>query len=342
LSQATDCHASARGAALAPHGATGYPARAHRAREGRIVIEVAHLTKNYGDVEALAGLSLRVAEGEIYGLLGPNGAGKSTAVSILAGLVRPTSGTARIAGAEASSPEAKRALGLVPQDVVLYDDLNAAENLTFFGGLYGLGGAALKRRVDEMLDLVGLADRRREPVGRFSGGMKRRLNLACGLAHAPRALLLDEPTVGIDPQARLHILDLTRRIAREGTAVLYTTHYLHEAETLCDRIGIIDRGRILTEGTLEDLRVAVGERDIVTVRGAFDDEDLRGALGAIAGAEVLAHGPEEVLIACPRIEQALTVLMGTLGAIGRAREVSVRRPSLESLFIKLTGKELRE
>jgi ABC-2 type transport system ATP-binding protein len=303
------------------------------------MIEVAGLRKTYGEVEALKGIGFSVADGEIYGLLGPNGAGKSTTISILAGLVTPTAGSARVAGHEAGSAGAKRSLGLVPQDMVVYDDLGAAENLAFFGGLYGLSGAALKRRVDELLEAVGLADRRREPVGRFSGGMRRRLNMACGLVHEPRVLLLDEPTVGIDPQARLHILDLVRAIARAGTTVLYTTHYLHEAETLCRRVGIIDHGEILVEGTLDELREAVGEKDLVTVRGAFAADAVRGAVAVIEGAELLAHGPEEVVISSPRGSQSVTRIMGALEG---AREVSVRQPSLESLFIKLTGRELRE
>ena len=205
------------------------------------VIEVRDLRKTYGDVKALDGVSFLVPEGTVYGLLGPNGAGKSTAISILAGLTAPTSGRASIAGHDLASDAtaAKRALGFVPQDVVLYEELNAKENLEFFGGLYGIRGAELQGRVEELLRDIDLGDNAKRPVETYSGGMKRRLNLACGLVHQPKVLLLDEPTVGIDPQARLHILEMVRRIAQAGTTVLYTTHYLHEAEELCHRIAII-------------------------------------------------------------------------------------------------------
>jgi ABC-2 type transport system ATP-binding protein len=308
------------------------------------VIEVFDLRKTYGDVQALDGVSFDVPEGAVYGLLGPNGAGKSTAISILAGLVNSTSGRASIAGHDVATDAtaAKQALGFVPQDVVLYDELNAAENLEFFGGLYGVRGAALRSRVAELLVEIDLGENAKRAVETYSGGMKRRLNLACGLVHHPKVLLLDEPTVGIDPQARLHILEMVRRIASEGTTVLYTTHYLQEAEELCRRIAIIDHGRILAEGTLEELRAQVGERDLVSLRGRFDVAAMRLLAGGLDGTEILSVKEDEVQLAMRHGGDAFSRLVRGLGDCGEAREINIRQPSLENLFIKLTGRELRE
>ena len=308
------------------------------------MIEVQDLRKTYGDVKALDGVSFHVPEGTIYGLLGPNGAGKSTTISILAGLVRPTGGSASIAGHDvvSASQAARRSLGLVPQDVVLYDELNARENLEFFGGLYGLRGAPLGARVDELLERTGLVEQAGRAVEKYSGGMRRRLNLACGLVHRPRVLLLDEPTVGIDPQARLHILEMVRDIAREGTTILYTTHYLHEAEELCQRVAIIDHGRILAEGTLEELRATVGERDLVTARGIFDGAAVRVLASRLQGAEILSLKENELVLACAQGNEIFGQLVRILAESGEVHEINIRQPSLENLFIKLTGRELRE
>ena len=308
------------------------------------MIEVQDLHKAYGGVQALDGITFSVPEATVYGLLGPNGAGKSTAISILAGLVAPTSGRASVAGHDVStdSTAAKRALGFVPQDVVLYDELNAKENLEFFGGLYGIRGAGLRDRVAELLHDIDLGDNAKRPVETYSGGMKRRLNIACGLVHQPRVLLLDEPTVGIDPQARLHILGMVRRIAEAGTTVLYTTHYLHEAEELCQRIAIIDRGRILAEGSLEELRSQVGERDLVTITGRFDVAAVRTLVSTLENAEILSLQESEMALALRHGGDTFGRLVRGLTECGEAREINIRQPSLENLFIKLTGRELRE
>jgi ABC-2 type transport system ATP-binding protein len=308
------------------------------------MIQVEGLRKTFGDVKALDGISFSVPEGTIYGLLGPNGAGKSTTISILAGLISPTGGRATVAGHDVTQEgaAARRALGLVPQEIVLYEELNARENLEFFGGLYGLRGSERRARVDALLDAIDLGDHAKRAVEHYSGGMKRRLNLACGLVHRPRVLLLDEPTVGIDPQARLHILGLVQRIVEEGTTILYTTHYLHEAEELCQRLAIIDHGRILAEGTLEDLRAAVGGRDLVTLRGRFDSVLARRFANELEGAEVLNIREDELVLAIRHGGDGVGRLLRGLGEIGETREVSIRQPSLENLFIKLTGQELRE
>src|SRR6266702_2653874 len=232
-----------------------------------MLIEVTGLRKRFGDVDALRGVSFRVAAGEIYGLLGPNGAGKSTTINILCGLLRPDGGEARLNGIDVVRDPvgARRVLGVVPQEVALYSDMSARENLAFFGRLYGLRGANLRSRIDRVLGQVNLADRAKEPIERYSGGMLRRLNISAGILHGPAIVLLDEPTVGLDPQSRAAILDLVRTIAADA-AVVYTTHYLDEAERLCDRLAIIDHGAVLAEGTLGDLRQAAGEREIVALR----------------------------------------------------------------------------
>ncbi|HJQ98813.1 MAG TPA: ABC transporter ATP-binding protein, partial [Candidatus Polarisedimenticolaceae bacterium] len=210
------------------------------------MIEAQGLVKTFGSLRAVDGVGFTVRKGELYGLLGPNGAGKTTTMSMLAGLLAPDEGQIRFDGIDlATRPlDVKRQLGVVPQEPALYETLTARENLSFWGGLYGLSGRDLAAAVDRVLDLVGLADRAAEPIRGYSGGMKRRLNLALGLVHRPSAVLMDEPTVGIDPQARLKILEAVKGVAAAGTTVIYTTHYLEEAEELCDRIAIMDHGKI--------------------------------------------------------------------------------------------------
>jgi ABC-2 type transport system ATP-binding protein len=307
-------------------------------------IEVRNLRKKFGEVEALRGIGFSVGPGEIYGLLGPNGAGKSTAIGILCGLVAPDAGTAKLDGLDVvqSAVEARRSLGVVPQDVALYTELSARDNLRFFGRLYGMRGRDLEQRIDEILALVSLADRAREPVERFSGGMARRLNIAAGVLHRPSVVLLDEPTVGLDPQTRLSILDLVRSIASSGAAVVYTTHYLDEAERLCDRLGIIDHGAILAEGTLAELRYAAGEREIGALRGVFRADQVAAALADASDVQVLKADETEILLSLGSAERQLSDILARAGRVGEVREVAVKQPSLENLFIKLTGRELRE
>ena len=308
------------------------------------MIEVSNLRKKYGDVEALKGVSFRVPPGEIYGLLGPNGAGKSTTIGILCGLVRPDAGTARLSGIDISEHpvDARRALGVVPQEVALYTELSARDNLAFFGRLYGLRGQELQSRIADVLQRVGLADRAREPIERYSGGMLRRLNIAAGLLHRPKVVLLDEPTVGLDPQTRLSILDLVRTIATEGASVVYTTHYMDEAERLCDRLSIIDHGAVLAEGTLAELRHATGERAIVALRGTFRPDAVPAQLGVHPNLELIKISESELLLSLHNSEQQLPLLLAMASSLGDVREVAIKQPSLESLFIKLTGRELRE
>ena len=308
------------------------------------MISVQGLSKRFGELRAVDRVSFEVARGELFGLLGPNGAGKTTTISMVSGLLRPDEGTVMLGEYDLwESPRlAKRLLGLVPQEVALYEVFNAKENLFFWGGLYGVPRAELKQSVEEILQRVGLADRAREPVSRYSGGMKRRLNLAIGLVHGPQVLLLDEPTVGIDPQARNAILEIIRDITRQGTTILFTTHHLEEAEKLCDRIAIMDHGRILQTGSLRELAKVVGDRDVVTLRGKFSAPQIQGCL---------EHEPVSVLSATDQMATlylvgegyGLASLVGRLGQAGiDLADVSVQKPTLESVFLKLTGRELRD
>ena len=309
------------------------------------MIEVTNLRKTYGDLVAVDGIGFAARPGAIFGLLGPNGAGKSTTIGCISGLLSPDEGQVTVFGhdVQADARRAKAQLGIVPQELALYEDLSARENLSFWGEAYGLGGASLKERVATVLELVGLEDRAKEPVKNFSGGMKRRLNFACGIVHEPKALLLDEPTVGVDPQSRVRLLELVREQAAGGTCVLYTTHYMEEAESLCDELAIVDHGRVVAAGTMEELRVMIGERDLLRLSGAFTATAAREALGALDEVEVVQAEDEIVTVAVPRASQRLSEIFTTLGGTGaEVRETTITRPNLESLFIKLTGKELRE
>ena len=236
------------------------------------VLVVESLVRHYGDLKAVDGVSFRIAPGETYGLLGPNGAGKTTTISMIAGLVTADSGTVTILGEAmtARSVRPKRLIGLVPQDLALYPDLTARENLVFFAKLYGLRGKEMTARVDEVLEIIGLGDRAKDLSKEFSGGMKRRLNIGVGLLHRPALLILDEPTVGVDPQSRNSILEAVEALSGEGMAVLYTTHYMEEAERLCDRIAIIDSGRLQAEGTREELIRLTGGTDTIRLGGRID------------------------------------------------------------------------
>ena len=305
------------------------------------MIEIRGLVKSFGDIQALAGVDFTVKEGEIFGLLGPNGAGKTTTISIVAGLLNADSGSVRVSGMDIRTEgrRVRRMLGVVPQDIALYEELSGRENLIFWGGLYGLSGKLLREEADRVLELVGLTDRARDPVSEYSGGMKRRLNLSAGLIHRPKVILLDEPTLGIDPQARLNILDIIKDGVSGGMTAIYTTHYLEEAEKLCDRIAIIDHGKILAQGTLGELVKLAGEGNVVTVSGAFTKEQMGPLLKGIA-VDHLENGSLRMLVPG---QSELSGALGRLFSAGMSiEEVSIQEPSLEGVFIKLTGRELRD
>ncbi|MFN8020331.1 MAG: ABC transporter ATP-binding protein [Acidimicrobiales bacterium] len=314
------------------------------------VLRCEGLVRRFGERTAVDGVGFEIAAGETYGLLGPNGAGKTTTISMIAGILEPDAGVVEIEGrrVQTRDPEAKRTLGFVPQEIALFDDLSAAENLRFFGGLQGLGGRELHARVAATLDLVGLADRAGDRVGEFSGGMQRRANIAVGLLHQPRLLVLDEPTAGVDPQSRNQILESIERLGDQGLAVLYTTHYMEEAERLCDRVGIIDGGRIVAEGTRRALVAQIGEHDRIVVR-----TEAASGVVATSYAEAVRHLAGVIDVRATE-DDSLEVLTddaaATLAAVVAAAPgagvavtgVEVREPNLEAVFLHLTGKALRD
>ncbi len=227
------------------------------------ILEVHNLTKNFGDFTAVKGVSFNIEEGEVFSLLGPNGAGKSTTISMLSCLLEPSGGEAQVGGFSVSSNpmDVKRIIGVVPQEIALYDDLSARENLIFWGQMYGMSGSSLKVRVDQVLEEIGLVEKANQRIKTYSGGMKRRVNIGVGLLHKPRLLFMDEPTVGIDPQSRRNILDSVKELNSQGMTVLYTTHYMEEAEELSDRVGIIDHGELIALGTQRELTQTIGQND---------------------------------------------------------------------------------
>lgn len=309
------------------------------------MIEVQGLRKEFGETVAVDGASFTAETGSIFGLLGPNGAGKSTTIGCISGLLRPTAGHVRVLGHDVVTDgmAARASLGVVPQELALYEDLSARANLEYWGAAYGLRGEGLEKRVIEVLELVGLLDRAKDKVKTFSGGMKRRLNFGCGLVHRPRVLLLDEPTVGVDPQSRVRLLDLVRAEARAGTCILYTTHYMEEAQGLCDRVGIIDHGKLIALGTLAELRGQMGERDLLRLAGVFDPQDVARSLRSLDDLEVVLAEPDSLRLSMRDASKRLPAIFRALEEAGsEVRETTLTQPSLESLFIKLTGRELRE
>ncbi len=309
------------------------------------MISIDGLKKSFGETVAVDGISLEASPGCITGLLGPNGAGKSTTISCISGLLQPSAGRIRVAGHDVLTEEkaAKSCLGVVPQELALYEELSAHENLSFWGAAHGMRGKGLEDRVQEVLETVQLEGRAKEAVKNFSGGMKRRLNFACGVVHHPQVLLLDEPTVGVDPQSRVRLLDLVRKERERGVTVLYTTHYMEEAEALCDRLHIMDEGRIIAEGTMPELREQVGGRELLRLTGDFDADRLRQVFAADSGSELLSVTSDMLLLSSTGASEQLPALFARVqGAGGRIQGTTLTQPSLESLFIKLTGKELRE
>jgi ABC-2 type transport system ATP-binding protein len=299
------------------------------------------LRKRYGDRMAVDGVSFEIAARECYGLLGPNGAGKTTTISMLCGLLTCDDGTIVVDGHRGGTREAKAAVGYVPQDLALYPDLSAVENLTFFGQLYGLGGKQLQSRITETLELVGLSDRAKDRIGTYSGGMKRRANMAAGLLHRPKLLVLDEPTVGVDPQSRNSILETVGKL---GVAVLYTTHYMEEAAKLCDRVGIIDDGHLVAEGTAGALIAAHGGRDKVHL--SCDPSQLDELAAACKELECIHHVHEVDGTLELTTDRGPVILPTVVAVAARHRveltSVEVHSPNLEDVFLNLTGKELRD
>ncbi|MFI7443468.1 ABC transporter ATP-binding protein [Nonomuraea indica] len=309
------------------------------------LLEVTGLRKSYGGHVAVDGVDFHIGEAETYGLLGPNGAGKTTAISMIVGILDRDAGEVVVDGQplDVTSVKAKALIGYVPQELALYRDLTARENLRFFARLYGLGGRGLKARIEEILGIIGLTDRADEKVEQYSGGMARRLNIGIGLMNRPKLLILDEPTVGVDPQSRNSILESVQRLAGEGMAVLYTTHYMEEAERLCDRVGIIDQGRLRAEGTRRELVGLVGETDRVTMRAEGDLARAVEDLEKLPDVRRAESGDSQIELLVPDARTHLPRILETVAAAGAAvRTVEVREPDLETVFLHLTGKALRD
>ena len=310
-----------------------------------VVLRARGLHKSFGDRHAVDDVGFDIHAGETYGLLGPNGAGKTTTISMVCGLLERDAGDVTLDGqpVDVGAVAAKAGLGYVPQELAIYPDLTARENLRFFGQLYGMGGQDLRARVDEVLELTGLADRADERTDRYSGGMQRRLNIGIGLLHRPHLLLLDEPTVGVDPQSRNAILESIATLGRSGMAILYTTHYMEEAERLCHRIGIIDEGRIKAEGTRRELIALVGQRDRIRLPAAGDLPAAAAAAGrleGIVGTAVTDGGIDLLAIEARGLLPQLLATVADAGAI--VKGVDVIEPDLEAVFLHLTGKALRD
>jgi ABC-2 type transport system ATP-binding protein len=314
------------------------------------MLTVNDISKHYGDFVAVDKVSFSANKGEIFGLLGPNGAGKSTTINCISGLLQPTSGHATVAGHDVvkQGKAARKSLGVVPQELALYEDLSAIENLRYWGKAYGLRGSALEARVAEVLETIGLSDRAKDLPKSFSGGMKRRLNFGCGVVHRPPVILLDEPTVGVDPQSRARIFDMVEAERDAGACVLYTTHYMEEAERLCDSLAIIDRGKLIARGTLQELRDKLDARDILQLSGRFVVEATRQAIDAVAergnyDIEFVAEEDHSITLTLSQASQRLPAIFEAVaGTGGTVTETSLRSPNLETLFLLLTGKELRE
>jgi len=311
------------------------------------ILQVQNLAKNYGDFTAVKGITFEIPEGEIFSLLGPNGAGKTTTISMLSTLYAPTAGDATIGGHSITkNPMAvKRVIGVVPQELALYEDLTARENLIFWGQMYGLSGKSLNSRVDEVLEQIGLTDKAKNRVKTYSGGMKRRVNIGVGLLHKPRLLFMDEPTVGIDPQSRRAILDTVKDLNKQGMTLLYTTHYMEEAEELSDRVGIIDHGELIAIGTQKELTQQIGETETLILHVGESDDP--GALAAsLKGVKDVLEAnatDHEVSIITPDAEDILAAVVSKANERGiKIRSIDIREPNLEAVFLHLTGRALRD
>lgn len=309
------------------------------------IVEVRDLVKRFGELAAVDDVSFAIEQGEIFGLLGPNGAGKTTTISMISCLIDPTAGSITVDGNQvATAPGAvKSALGVVPQEIALYPTLSAQENLAFWGQMYGLSGSALKHAVAEALELAGLADRAKERVEKYSGGMKRRINIAAGILHKPKVLLMDEPTVGIDPQSRNHILETVKQLNASGMTVLYTSHYMEEVEYLCDRIAIMDHGKVIASGTLNELRDVVGGMDVVDVKVTEVTDGVLEQVREIDGVKQADRTDGAIQVLTPSSGSVLGKLVATLECEGaHVTSITVTEPNLESVFLHLTGKSLRD
>jgi len=312
---------------------------------GDMAISVNQIHKDFGEIYAVKDVSFAVKRGEVFSLLGPNGAGKSTLISMLSCLLRPTKGDATVLGHSIVTDPGgvKAVIGVVPQEVALYGDLSARENLDFWGKMYGLSGEELRSRADEVLDLIGLSERQHDRIDKFSGGMKRRVNLGVALLHKPDVIIMDEPTVGIDPQSRRHILDGVKDLNKQGMTVLYTTHYMEEAQELSDHIAIMDQGEIIATGTHDQLVEIVGALDRITLQLHEASADVEDRWRTVSGVSQFTVKDGAITLLAEDSNLVLPQLFDLAAAGGtRITSVNILEPNLESVFLQLTGRALRD
>lgn len=309
------------------------------------LLSIKNLTKRFGDYVAVDNLSFEVKEGEIFGLLGPNGAGKSTTINIMTGLLKPTRGEIYLFGKDFKSNERqiKSQIGLVPQSLAIYSSLSAEENVSFFAGLYGLKGKELKAAVEEALEFTGLLEHRKTQAKKFSGGMARRLNIACAIAHKPKLIIMDEPTVGIDPQSRNHILRSVKELNRQGCTVIYTSHYMEEVEELCSRIVIMDHGKVIAEGTKEALISIVSDTQSLEIQVEGIERLVEKELKEISGVKGFEINDEKITINSVREINNLDKIIGYFSSKDMLiRNIEYKKINLETVFLSLTGRKLRD
>lgn len=309
------------------------------------IIKVRSVSKSFGNIKAIKDISFSIKKGEIFGILGPNGAGKSTIVNILNTLIKPDKGDVIIdeVNIRNDGKNIKLIMGVVPQEISLYEELTAYENMMFWGGLYNIPKSELKENVNKTLEMVDLWNRKNDRITTFSGGMKRRINIACSLLHDPKILVLDEPTVGVDPQNRNHIYEVIERLNSEGMTIIYTTHYLEEAERFCKTIAIIDVGRIIAQGTLKELSGLVDAKDLVTIKLAYMNDET---ISRIKSSDLLLgfdSSTNSLKVKCDNISSEISGIISSIENAGGVIEtIYTQRTNLESVFLKLTGKELRD
>lgn len=309
-------------------------------------VELKNITKRFDDKLAVDNVSLNIEKGELYGLIGPNGAGKTTLISMICGLTSIDSGEIKVSGYPVvkQALEAKKKIGLVPQDIALYESLSAIDNLQFWGRMYGLKGKLLKERMDEILETTELKDRAKEKVSHYSGGMKRRLNIACAVMHHPEIIIMDEPTVGIDPQSRNHILEFTRKLNREnGSTVIYTSHYMEEVEQLCTKVAIIDNGKIITSGTQDEIKKMVMNEEKIEINVSNYSPETGLKLNKLSEVRGVDYKDSKLTIVMKNSEANLQDIIKLLFLDNvKIRDISIKTPNLETVFLSLTGKSLRE
>jgi ABC-2 type transport system ATP-binding protein len=310
-----------------------------------MIAEIKKLVKRYNDFLALDNIDLNINEGEIFGLLGPNGAGKTTTINVITGITSFNSGTVRVfdMNLKDSENEIKKNIGIVPQDIAIYDDLTAYENICFFGKLYGLSGRLLKERVNEAIDFTGLSDKKNEFPKKYSGGMKRRLNIACAIVHHPKLIIMDEPTVGIDPQSRNHILQSVKKLNSMGSTIIYTSHYMEEVDEICTNIAIMEKGRIIAHGTSEELKNMITVEDRISFELSNVNYSLSECLKKTSGVKDLIIKDNKLTVISGKDCNNLSLIIDCILKQGiKILSINMEKPTLENVFLTLTGRTLRD